>query len=162
MKKLLVLMLVLAMGGLARAGLSLEVTDNQISILLDEGSANLISYDLKISVDAGLLDTSAVNINPSGKTWMAAAKIDSQAEQWLRITAADIQMFGGTGLAAPNAILTGLGVVGAQQYTVTLWSFDAASADGSNVVGELASVFVPEPMSMLLLGLGGLFLRRRK
>lgn len=165
MKKLLVLMLVLGMSGLATAGLSLSWDDatSTISILLDEGSLNLISYDLALTLDAGAFDSAGADLNPSGKGWMTAAKVAAQNEQMFRVTAADIQMFGGTGLAAPNAVLTGLVVnPGPAGSWVTLMSYDAAWADGSNSTGELASVFVPEPMSMLLLGLGGLFLRRRK
>ena len=163
MKKLLVLMLVLAMGGLASAGLSLSVVDNQISVLLDEGSANLVSYYLEISIDGGTLDASAVNLNPSGKMWMTAPKKVEELAQMYSVTAADIKMFGGEGLAAPNAVLTGLTVLDAPAvYTVTLFSKDAAWFDDTNSKGILAQVTIPEPMSMLLLGLGGLFLRRRK
>lgn len=162
MKKLMVLSLVLGMATLASAGLSLSVVDNQIVINLDAGSLNLISYDVAVTIDAGAFDSAGANVNPSGKGWMTPAKIAAQSAQSFRVTAADIQMFGGKGLEAPNQILTGLFVTDAKEYTVVLYSYDAAFADGSNMTGELARVVVPEPITMGLLSLGALFIRRRK
>ncbi len=167
MKKLLVLMLVLAMGSMASAGLSLDEdllkTTNEIVINLDAGSLNLIGYYLEVSVDAGSLNGAGADLNPSGKAWMTGApKTVEVLAQLFSVTGADIAAFGGQGLAAPSQILTGLFVEGATVYTVTLTSKDAAWSDTTNSLGELDAVFVPEPISLALLGLGGLFLRRRK
>lgn len=162
MKKLLVLMLVLAMSSLVSAGLILDVVDNQVAVVMEPGTPNLFIYDIEVRIDAGELVGAGANINPSGKTWMTAPKIASQSGQAFRVTAIDIQMFGAEGLAAPNQVLSGLVVSGASEYTVTLFSYDCSLGDGSNELGVLDTVYVPEPMSLMLLGLGGLFLRRRK
>ncbi len=162
MKKLLVLMLVLVCAGWASAGLSLEVVDNQVAINLDAGSLGLMSYVLEVGIDAGTFDSGAADINPSGHVWMLAPRVDDDLPQLFSVLAADIFMCGCTGLAAPAQVLTGLTVKDATNYTVTLTSKDATWADTTNSLGVLDTVTVPEPMSMVLLGLGGLLLRCRK
>jgi hypothetical protein len=164
MKKLLVLMLVLAMGGLASAGLMLDVNQatGEIAVLVAEGP-NLITFDLEISVDGGTLNAAGANINPSGKAWHLAPKIATQTETSFRATGGDFPMLGGLGLGAAETVVSGLVVAPPPAGCwVILSSYGSDMGDGSALTGELARVFVPEPMSMMLLGLGGLFLRRRK
>ena len=164
MKKLMVLSLVLAVAGLANAGLVLEVVGNNISVLLESSSPNLIGYELGVRVNGGLLDASAVNLNPSGKFWMAApVKVASKTnDQQFVVTAGDIPMFGGQGLSAPNYVLSGLTFDGAT--LIELVAIGDVNIGGVTTTGGvvLDSFVVPEPMTMGLLSLGALFLRRRK
>lgn len=165
MKKLLVLMLVLAAGGMASAGLLLQydAATSEISVVMEEGGPNLISYYLEVTIDAGTLDASGVVLNPTGKTWMTAPKVVQSTDTLFSTTAADIKMFGGQGLGAGNAVLTGLLVnPPAEGAWVILTAKDAMWFDDASTLGELHRIFVPEPVSIMLLGLGGLFLRRRK
>jgi hypothetical protein len=162
MKKLLVLMLVLATGGLASAGLILDVVGNDISVVLQDGS-NLVTFDLEVSVDGGTLNATGANLNPTGKAWNLAPKVAAASDMAYRVTAADFPFLGAEGLAAPAAVLSGLVVAPpAEGCWVILTSYGSDMLDGSKVTGEVARVFVPEPMSLMLLGLGGLFLRKRK
>lgn len=164
MKKLLVLSLVLGIASLATAGLSLEVTGNNVSVLLDAGSMNLIGYELAVRVDGGLLDASAVNLNPSGHGWMAAPAVVAikTSDTQFVVTAGDIPMFGGQGLSAPNYVLSGLTFQGSK--LIELVAIGDVNIGGETTTGGvvLDSFVVPEPATLALLGLGALVLRRKK
>lgn len=144
MKKLLVLMLVLATGGLASAGLMVDYDASTISVGIDQA---VKGYEFIIDVLDGdlVLDSSAVAY---GFTWEFdnIALVDTGA-QW---RGGGSQLFGAA--QGPGTFLT-LGYTGAGTISVS---------DAYNPGFEAVTMYVPEPVSLMLLGLGGLFLRRRK
>ena len=163
MKKLLVLMLVLAMAPVASAitgsividsGTSWHVTiagsyaDPYLIVAIDTtyaatlagftkgGNAPSDSISFGTTVDAG------VGYLGQGEVWAMADMSSPYTYSdgtWL------------TGTASGTALVDGAGVA-------YMWLYE--SPDGSTI-NLLDTVYVPEPMTLVLLGLGGLFLRRR-
>ena len=151
MKKLLVLMLVFGMTSFASA-----VTVDGI-VEWEVVGAQLIGTGLEVGVYNSNLDLDL--ITPAGGT--------------------DSGKNGNTNAAGNLGAVTNYGIVwnafadhlalgeGAQIADETWFVFDIVGEGlvffyDSSFVPTGASIYVPEPMSLALLGLGGLFLRRRK
>lgn len=184
MKKVLVTLLVLGLASAANAGLSLNVDGNTTDMnLTDTATLSIVGADPVPDSDAPwiFVQSGAVSIN--GGTLVYGGSLSSYQDA--ESAAADSGMsvgdlltamadFGFPGLSdlsfatladgsATPAALTGTLVDG-----ITL----TADAEGSSVVTLLNGDFtvadsftatvIPEPMTIALLGLGGLFLRRRK
>ena len=152
MKKLIVLSLVVAMASLATASLvyTPDLSTDQaspvtLSAVLGESSVN---YAVEITVTGDLvIDLSGASFPGAGSVWMFGNGITGTAtETWARLT-------GGAYMAnaAGTACFDGVVITGTSG-TVTLKEDN----------GTITTFEVPEPMTMGLLGLGGLFLRRRK
>jgi hypothetical protein len=147
MKKLLVLMLVLATGGFATAGFIVQVeSPTEFSISLDEA---VKGYEFNVEVLGLPGDTLALGPAVSyGFTWeFDNITMISTETQW---RGGGSQLFGVA--QGPGKFLT-LSYTG-QGYVKI--------ADAYNPQFEALTAYIPEPVSIMLLGLGGLFLRRRK
>ena len=143
MKKFVVLVLVLGMASLASAGLIVTDTGT-IAIDVD---VDVLGYEITVEVTDGdvALDGSGVGF---GMNWDFDNLPSSDTPNLYRVSASQFM-----GAAQQGNILSGLAYTGVGTILVT---------DLYNANFEPVSANVPEPMTMVLLGLGGLFLRRRK
>jgi hypothetical protein len=166
MKKLLVLTLVLAIGPLASAGLEVMVN----GVVADEHKV-----DGQVEIGINAVDepaTIAPFIAISGPATLDAVGVNTIGDGLIMaIDDADIKaLLGADALAfaelvilqVPPVIMNGPVVTG---MLVTYAGPDPVTVSliNSDTFEEIASTsLVPEPMTLALLGLGGLFLRRRK
>ena len=163
MKKLLILVMLMGFTSVASAGLQLYADGNPIVIGGENtiASAGVITIDgdmatsdvqfiLSVEVASGdlTLDISDLRIPHPG--WIIMPPIPSDPHH--------VIISGGSFMGDPvgSVAFTGLKVIGVDgvlTLTETL-------SDQSTVVSTIT--VTPEPMTMALLGLGGLFIRRRK
>lgn len=169
MKKLLVLSLVLAVAGLANAALVFE--NGKVIYSLDEevvGGIN--SY---IGTSAGPAAFGAFEFRTGEGAPVSAPEFTDYTGQdaidnSLPWTLGFVNLVWGDASITPNpaGIWYSIEVVGdyvvgtAEQFDLQIDVMNAF--DGSMASLFLASAVIPEPMTMGLLGLGALFLRRRK
>ena len=167
MKKLVVLMLVVGMASLASAALSFS---GSMEVNVD-GSAS--TFALTSSADATIAE---------GWIWVDYPVYASQLSN--AAMTANVDDNGLQSVDNTKYAPSGLGVVAVNNTdgTTAVWAgdlvtFDMVAAEGA-VIGDTYSLqfldgsfgeqfsttvtVVPEPMTMALLGLGGLFLRRKK
>jgi hypothetical protein len=147
MKKLLVLLLLMGVGGAASAGLIVTVdsASSTISIGCDTPVPGY-EYFVETLSDTIQLDGAGVSF---GFHWDFDNIVTTDSPTLWRGGAS--QFLGAP--QGPGIMVSGLRYTGAGWIRVT---------DGVNTGFEPVEVFVPEPVSIMLLGLGGLFLRRRK
>jgi hypothetical protein len=156
MKKLLVLALVLSVVGLANASLSLsaDLVSKTISV---EGLFDQDAY-LLLTSDGGV--TEAMMGIAAGA---ASADTGMSATDFAGAVGLNIE---GTGVAFVFATFPGeaykdgqylKGTYGQGATFANLYFFSEVTGES----GLLESIAIPEPMTMVLLGLGGLFLRRK-
>jgi hypothetical protein len=158
MKKLLVLMLVLGMTSVAGAALSLTIDPLVPECSIDGLIESATTIYLFIASDASI----AVSLGDAAPS-MAGYAMDVATAQSYGIPIPGAYPNGDAYVmaAAPGEdYLTGtyLAGAGAAGDNVLVGWFDEVGGYGE--IG--AGVLVPEPMTIALLGLGGLFLRRRR
>jgi hypothetical protein len=158
MKKLFALLVVLAFCGAANA--ALVATDDSVQVAfgsdIDTGgmlglytTTAITGYEVGIKVISGdvALNVSAITFP---QAFDFAGKLVNDPAYAVRVTAS--QFF--TGAVGPAQLVNNIAISG----TGTLEFFDILAQGES--MGTVT--VIPEPMTIALLGLGGLFLRRRK
>jgi hypothetical protein len=160
MKKLLVLLLVLGMTSAASAGLTLSAVDGD-TVSLD-GDIDADIYVLVVS-DGTLspLDGTALSI-PAAPT-LSGYAADSSA--WIGVISFPAGMTGGSWVLASapgEAYQTGRYLTLDVAYSGQADVFAAWFNENTGGTGEIGRITVPEPMTVALLGLGGLLMLRRR
>jgi len=163
MKKVLALVMVLSMAGLASAGLQLTVdgvAQSEITVLV--GTEMMIG----IQNDQGADQYNAALILSGEGSWTGVAtnKPLPQAQGWERIGVVE-----GMGdvwfawFAQPVVDKLPAGVIGEVQFKCRDMgdAIIVLTDDSLNQLGQLTIHQIPEPMTLSLLGLGALVLRRR-
>lgn len=173
MKKLIVLSLVAAMASFASAAIVLTVGTESGQVgtyvgqdIVSTGSLSVsavtadsvVSYDIALTIDNGTggdlaLVASGTNFPGAGGTWMFGNTWTGTPDE----TTARLSGGAWMAVAADTACFDSLVITGTKG-TVNLVE---VLPDGTTQVLGTFNV-VPEPLTMSLLGLGGLFLRRRK
>jgi hypothetical protein len=185
MKKLLVLMLVLGMATVANAALTLDISvsgavanpDGSYTIHPSDHLTLDISTPQGILVDADMGDFIMVCDTELGS--ISGGVIVNHNTWWVDFLSDDAVSAGAPVPDGENGVWGSVGIFG---YTIPATSLlfsgidfhceglgttvvNIYTHDWSEITGTLASVTIhqiPEPITMALLGLGGLFLRRRK
>jgi hypothetical protein len=165
MRKILVLFLVLGMASAANAtlitvdgqeGESFEVDVQTTITVVSEDASSWLGYIIVEEGGAGSLEN-AVVLDAAGDLGAAAAYTEAGWGTGFELSAS-------MGPAGDPAIAAGsqfsfdyVGVVG---DTATISVF--ADPEYTTPIASVNVTVVPEPMTVILLGLGGLFLRRRR
>ena len=169
MRKLLILTMVLGMASLASATVTITgptdvLAGNTYSYSISGTSADTAGYQAYIYVDypgnPGGAVLSSVGMNATNLTGVFSGYDTTYLPDGFQFFAGNspgtTEVFAGEWFTFDMAIPAGAEVD-------DVFSFD--TLDGDWIVlqdGALAVTVVPEPITMALLGLGGLFLRRRK
>jgi hypothetical protein len=156
MRKLVVLMLVLGMASLANATLTLALnSDTQVALV----SSTDLGYNAYITVPNAVAHTFALTSNAGGSATVGASENYGDGLDWRFLTIAAnpaLSQFVSPGQQVlVNVTGAKLSLTGNSSQLVQVW--DSAGTT------ELARCYiVPEPMTLAILGLGSLLLRRKK
>jgi hypothetical protein len=183
MKKLIVLLMILGISSVASAGLVPTVAGKPMPSEITINMSDEIELDLEVDVETlvggyligfqlsnGQAEFLTDRITFPFQDFMFKPKVDATsdiAQGYAAITAGN---FGDNSTVMPEtALMKGLYVHCLDNTDVTLTVLVAGSTNVDNValqkgaiLGEMVIHQIPEPMTIALLGLGGLFLRRRK
>ena len=166
MKKLLILMLVLGMASAANADLTWSVSDVTLADIGDTVDVYLVSSDATmgnawVGADPGVpqvCDITAIAIiNPGAGDDASVNDARGSYPGWWDVTSLDSSSPFNT-IAGNQYLVT---ITALAEGTASL-SSDEYGAFGTAQIGNLGVTVVPEPMTIALLGLGGLFLLRRR
>lgn len=169
MKKLLVLMLVLGMTSAASAAigdLTLIADADKLGVTVNGTMAALDTEAFHILVvSEGTVSPLGPTIEGLGAAAPSLAGYSSDSSGWIGVIPFTTGYTGGSWIMANapgEAFLTGdylgLSVAYTGQAWVEAWYFD----EGSGATGLIGEVLLPEPMTIALLGLGSLFMLRRR
>ena len=164
MKKLLILVLVLGMASMASANLSWS--QSAITLGINESATVQIVSSTTVPYAALWMGANASTVAQITAVSVLPAAVDGSAAVWTGypgwwdITAKDNDPDNDPALASGNhfdVTIKGLAV-----GTYVINSDYYGQANLGTGVNDTLTITVPEPMTIALLGLGGLFLRRRR
>ncbi len=164
MKKLLAMILVLGMASLASAGLIVEGLEYEVDTstnTITVTGTGVTGYLFNLMPDAGVLTNGVVSsafttVNDPG-LWAG----DYGEMGWAGASASTTDALGKSGVIF--TINFDPGTTEVSFYESAFMGSSQVNFAGGEVAGlDGFSMAIPEPMTMALLGLGGLFLRRRK
>jgi hypothetical protein len=174
MKKLLVLLMVLGLVSAANAALTVSIsgpnsleTDETGTYTIDFSGADIISADVDVISDSGSQPYGiggGVVIATGRNTGLDWADLNTSTGNYELTAGQDNgETIGGPlftfEFTAPSAIPSG-GTVTLSMIELSFFDADFEMVTPS--LGTMEVTITPEPMTIALLGLGGLFLRRRK
>ncbi len=160
MKKLLVLMLVLGLVSAANAVLSISVNGSDPGAEITIGSSDSIVVD--ISSDNGTSYGTWMYIYDGDRALSNPATTQGDISGYVGAHYANYDYYYVTIASSTGNLVAGTGFVfdylaiGTNDVLIELYDQSGATLVDSLVIHQ------PEPMTIALLGLGGLFLRRRK
>jgi len=184
MKKLLVLALVLSMATMASATLQISVNGEQNpldsmivieqvpsgTVMLDiwtDAPISAGSYFAMLSATSGGTISGGVLANPE---WWTILFYDDAAGNGIVVPEGHNGIYGYVDTPPSTVFPAGSTLIdqivfhceGPGDVFVTLFALDGETGELLGVMDTVVIHQIPEPMTMALLGLGGLFLRRRK
>jgi hypothetical protein len=168
MKKLLVLALVLAVAGFANAGLTLTKAVDGKSLAITGAGNDGVFLGLFLVTVGGTVDVAMIYPGTGAENGLVT---DADALAFLNgamngkgILSGAISQYRVVNFSDATDPFTypngSLATVTANSV-VKVFAFDLDGVDLGTGQGDGAYTLVPEPMTMLLLGLGGLFLRKK-
>jgi hypothetical protein len=177
MKKLLAVILVLGMASIANADLVLSVNGEVAPDEITIATSDIITLDLMVT--EGTITGGQVEIvlsNPQGELLQDAVWFPDNASfmfAWYVMAqdSSHIEITGGNfgPVAAPLVIMDGLLFHCVEETEVIIdlhvtgdTTIDGESVPISTILDTITVTQIPEPMTVALLGLGGLFLLRRR
>jgi hypothetical protein len=175
MKKLLIMLTVLAMASSANATLSVVGDPDPIDIgavstvsVSAAGEVANLSQMIVVEGPVSMDPATATVIDPWGAVGTSIGDFTDNADAQAFAAAFGLSPIGilyfevieiSIDPAAVDGAIAGVDITGLAEGTATITLLDAATGEmGSSGTVEV----IPEPMTIALLGLGGLFLRRRK
>jgi hypothetical protein len=165
MKKLLVLFIVLGLAASAQAALTLSLSATTVAVngevtfsVISDDTTNWIG-DAILSENVGAWSDPIAASYVGNWAWTVHAGDGAQAP-YTQVGVARLAA-GGTTVLPTAGTQFSVNIKGVQAGTIYVdLQDDSTFAEMAN--GPLTLVVTPEPITMALLGLGGLFLRRRK
>jgi hypothetical protein len=179
MKKLLVLALVLGMAVVANAGLKIGGYDGRtlmpsdevvLQIVTEEAIAGDLEYAALVClVQDGSIAGGFATVPVANAGFAIYDNAVSDFGVWGMPDGADGVLAGITVFPGELAVPAGTifdGIVfhcnGPVNVVVQLWQIRGTDFGAASLLDEITIMQAPEPMTMVLLGLGGLFLRKKK